>query len=72
MQNNAIPHYHAFGSPHLYRRLVTVQKGDLKKAQHRNQNMVKGQERPTHREKLKKLGLFSLAKRIRGNVIAST
>ena len=42
----------------------------LEKAEQRAYNMVKGQEHMTQRERLKELGLFSLAKRIRGNIIA--
>lgn len=44
--------------------------GNLEKAKQRADNVVKGQDNMTQRERLKKLGLFSLAKRIRGSVIA--
>lgn len=44
--------------------------GSLEKAKQKAYNMVKGQEHMTQRERLKELGLFSLAKRIRGNIIA--
>lgn len=43
---------------------------NLEKAKQRADSMVKGQENMTHRERLKQLGLFSLAK-IRGSIIAA-
>lgn len=43
---------------------------NLEKAKQRPDNMVKGQENVTQRERLKELGLFSLAKRIRGSTTA--
>lgn len=50
--------------------MLTRKVGNLEKAKQRADNIVKGQESMTQRERLKELGLFSLAKRIRGSITA--